>query len=180
MYGCCDLLNLNGICWKLTLIADARRSRDSNPLTAGQEKAVRRRSHGCVRVHPRLCGVTFRYSHQSWEKATINRTSDHSAERENAGQAHVPYARGALISVSMVAGVHNHHAPSGFKLACWSLGLHCVAPRVPYCSISSHPSWSPEKSGGHYRSWYDLRVQCVSVPTNDGGVRAGQVVSAAT
>jgi len=36
-------------------------------------------------------------------------------ERENAGQAPVPYAQDAPTSISMVAGVPTYHAPKGLK-----------------------------------------------------------------
>jgi hypothetical protein len=58
--------------------------------------------------------------------------------------------------------------------------LHGVAARVLYCSISSHPSWSPEISGGHYRVLVRPSGSVRFGATNDGGMRAGQVVSAAT
>jgi len=63
----------------------------------------------------RLHGAGMQKLNRSREEAPINPDLRCRLERETAGQAPVPYTRDTPTSVSMVAGVHDHRAPSGSR-----------------------------------------------------------------
>ena len=66
------------------------------------------------RIGPRLRGVVADASSLD-DIEHVFSTIRSEAGRETAGQSPVPNAQDAPSSVSMVAGVQDHHAPSGYK-----------------------------------------------------------------
>jgi hypothetical protein len=105
----------------------------SSPVTSGPSTPLRTHAYAGV-IRPR-------------EKAPRNPDLRRRPERETAGQAPVLYARDALTSGSMVAGVHDHRAPLDYKPDITAGHGACpMQPpgRLPY-SAHAGIRWSPEK-----------------------------------